>query len=209
MGAPGSESRTAYLDYASNNPNLNREAGAKRTIQLEDVLWLIPPRKVPSKTEKTSPSTLQPWRPFESLRREVDRLFDDFSGGMWRSPFGRSLFDIEPFRRAETAFGAVPAVDVTQTDKGYEITAELPGMEEKDIDVKVTNDVLTIRGEKRDEKEEKKKRRKEEKKKDYYVRERSFGSFERSFQLPADVAHPGPREQPSFATESRLKRTSV
>jgi len=46
-----------------------------------------------------------------------------------------SFFDIEPFRRAETAFGAVPAVDVTQTDKGYEITAELPGMEEKDIDV--------------------------------------------------------------------------
>ncbi len=135
--------------------------------------------KVPSKTEKTSPSTLQPWRPFESLRREVDRLFDDFSGGMWRSPFGRPLFDIEAFRRAERAFGAVPAVDVTQTDKGYEITAELPGMEEKDIDVKVTNDVLTIRGEKRDEKEEKKK--------DYYVRERSFGSLERSFQLPADV----------------------
>jgi HSP20 family protein len=135
--------------------------------------------KVPGKIEKTSPSTLQPWRPFESLRREVDRLFDDFSGGMWRSPFGRSFFDIEPFRRAETAFGAVPAVDVTQTDKGYEITAELPGMEEKDIDVKLVNGILTIRGEKRDEKEEKKK--------DYYMRERSFGSFERSFQVPENV----------------------
>jgi HSP20 family protein len=135
--------------------------------------------KVPGKIEKTPPSTLQPWRPFESLRREVDRLFDDFSGGMWRSPFGRSFFDIEPFRRAETAFGAVPAVDVTQTDKGYEITAELPGMEEKDIDVKLVNGILTIRGEKRDEKEEKKK--------DYYMRERSFGSFERSFQVPENV----------------------
>jgi HSP20 family molecular chaperone IbpA len=84
-----------------------------------------------------------------------------------------------PFRRAEAAFGAVPAVDVTQTDKGYEITAELPGMEEKDIDVKLTNGILTIRGEKRDEKEEKKK--------DYYMRERSFGSFERSFQVPDNV----------------------
>jgi hypothetical protein len=54
--------------------------------------------KVPGKTEKTPPSTWQPWRPFESLRREVDRPFDDFSGGIWRSPFGRSFFDVEPFR---------------------------------------------------------------------------------------------------------------
>ncbi len=135
--------------------------------------------KVPGKIEKTPPSTLQPWRPFESLRREVDRLFDDFSGGIWRSPFGRSLFDMEPFRRAQATFGAVPAVDVMQTDKGYEITAELPGMEEKDIDVKLADGILTIRGEKRDEKEEKKN--------DYYVRERSFGSFERSFQVPENV----------------------
>ncbi len=137
------------------------------------------PVKVPGKVEKMAPTTLQPSRPFESLRREVDRLFDDFSGGIWRSPFGRSFFDIEPFRRSEAAFGVVPAVNVTQTDKGYEITAELPGMEEKDVDVKLANGVLTIRGEKRDEKEEKNK--------DYYVRERSFGSFERSFQVPEDV----------------------
>ena len=135
--------------------------------------------KAPGKIEKMPSSTLRTWRPFESLRRDVDRLFDDFSGGMWRSPFSRSFFDLEPFRRGEGTFGAVPAVDVTQTDKRYEITAELPGMAEKDIDVKLANGVLTIRGEKRDEKEEKNK--------DYYVRERSFGSFERSFQLPEDV----------------------
>ena len=104
------------------------------------------PAKVPGKVEKMASSTLQPWRPFESFRREVDRLFDDFSGGMWRSPFSRSFFDTEPFRRAETAFGSVPAVDITQSDKGYEITAELPGMEDKDIEVKLANGVLTIRG---------------------------------------------------------------
>ena len=135
--------------------------------------------KVPGKVEKIAPTTLQPWRPFESLRREVDRLFDDFSGGIWRSPFGRSFFDIDPFRRSEAAFGMVPAVNVTQTDKGYEITAELPGMEEKDVDVKLANGILTIRGEKQDDKEEKNK--------DYYVRERSFGSFERSFQVPENI----------------------
>ncbi len=134
---------------------------------------------VPGKIEKMPSSPLQAWRPFENLRREVDRLFDDFSGGMWRSPFARSFFDVEPFRRGEGTFGAVPAVDVTQTDKGYEITAELPGLAEKDIDVKLANGILTIRGEKRNEKEEKNK--------DYYVRERSFGSFERSFQLPEGV----------------------
>jgi HSP20 family protein len=131
--------------------------------------------KLPVKSEKTS-SSLHPLRPFENLRREVDRLFADFSGGIWRSPFGRSLFDIGPFRRAEAAFGAVPAVDVVETDKGYEITVDLPGMEERNIDVKFANGILTIKGERQDEKEETKK--------DYYVRERSFGSFERSFQVP-------------------------
>jgi HSP20 family protein len=135
--------------------------------------------KVPGKVEKMTPSTLQPLRPFESFRREVDRLFDDFSRGIWRSPFGRSFFDVEPFRRSEAAFGSMPAVDVTQTDKGYEITAELPGMEDKDVEVKLANGILTIRGEKRDEKEEKNK--------DYYVSERSFGSFERSFQVPENI----------------------
>jgi HSP20 family protein len=162
-------------------PDFNRVAGGEADSPIEIRGHVMPdnPAKVPGKIENTSPSSPQPWRPFESLRREVDRLFDDFSGGIWRSPFGRSFFDVEPFRRAQATLGAVPAVDVTQTDKGYEITAELPGMEEKDIDVKLTNGVLTIRGEKRDEKEEKKN--------DYYVRERSFGSFERSFQVPENV----------------------
>ena len=134
--------------------------------------------KVPVKSEKTAAPTLPTWRPFESLRREVDRLFEDFDGG-WGAPFRRSLFDIEPFRRAQTAFGAAPAVDVTETDKAFEITAELPGMDEKSIEVKLANNVLTIKGEKQEEKEEKKK--------DYYLHERSFGSFERSFQVPDGV----------------------
>ena len=138
-----------------------------------------PTTRVPVKAEKTPPSTLQAWRPFESFRREIDRLFDDFDGGMWRSPFRRHFFDIEPLRRAEAAFGAVPAVDVTETDKAYEITAELAGMDEKNVEVRLANGVLTIKGEKQDEKEEKKK--------DYYVRERSFGSFERTFQVPDGV----------------------
>lgn len=135
--------------------------------------------KVPVKTEKSPAGAPQVWRPLESLRREVDRLFEDFDGGFWRSPFRSPFFDVAPLRRGGNGFTAMPAVDVSETDKAYEITAELPGMDEKNIEVKVANGVLTIKGEKQEEKEEKKK--------DYYMRERSFGSFERTFALPDGV----------------------
>ena len=119
------------------------------------------------------------WRPFESLRREVDRLFEDFQLGSWRSPFGRSLFDVQPFWRGEVGWGKAPAVDIVEKEKAYEITAELPGMDESNIDVKFSDGTLTIKGEKRDEKEEKKK--------DYYLSERRYGSFQRSFGVPDSV----------------------
>jgi HSP20 family protein len=134
--------------------------------------------KIPVKTEKSSAAMPQVWRPFENLRREVDRLFDDFDSGFWRSPFRAPFFDVEPLRHGNGS-AAIPAVDVSETDKGYEITAELPGMDEKNVEVKLANGVLTIKGEKHDEKEEKKK--------DYYMRERSFGSFERIFAVPDGV----------------------
>lgn len=136
--------------------------------------------KLPVKTEeKGTASALRPWRPFDSLRREIDQLFNEFGGGAWRWPLRRSFFDIEPFRRTEAAFAAVPAVDVTETDKAYEITAELPGMTDKNVEVKMADGVLTIKGEKQEEKEEKKK--------DHYLRERNFGSFQRAFQVPDGV----------------------
>ena len=55
--------------------------------------------------------------------------------GSWRSPFGR-LFDVEPFWRSEIGWGKAPAVDIVEKNKAYEITAELPGMDESNIDVK-------------------------------------------------------------------------
>jgi HSP20 family protein len=116
-------------------------------------------------------------RPLATLRREVDRLFDDLY--MWPRSLGRTVFDVEPFWRGELSFGKVPAVDVAEKEKEYEITAELPGMDEKNIDVKFADGILTIKGEKTEEKEEKKK--------DYYLSERRFGSFHRSFQVPARV----------------------
>lgn len=71
------------------------------------------------------------------------------------------------------------AVEVAETDKAYNIAAELPGVEEKDIEVSVRDGVLTIKGEKREEKEDKGKNR--------YLSERSYGSFQRLFGLPKGV----------------------
>jgi HSP20 family protein len=138
-----------------------------------------PTSKVPVKNEKSPAAMPQMLRPFESLRREVDRLFDEFDGGFWRSPFRSPFFDLAPFRRAEATFTAAPAVDVSETDKAYQVTAEMPGMDERNIEVKVANGVLTIKGEKQEDVEEKKK--------EYYMRERSYGSFERNFQVPEGV----------------------
>lgn len=115
------------------------------------------------------------WRPFESLRKEVDRLFEDFGGGFWDRPF-RSLARLEQNLAKEMA---APAVDVSETDKAYEITAELPGMDEKNVEVNLADGGLIIKGEKKEEKEETKK--------DYYVCERRYGSFERYFGLPDGV----------------------
>ncbi len=80
---------------------------------------------------------------------------------------------------ARSTWAAAPAVDVAETEKAYEITAELPGMDEKNVEVKFADGVLTIKGEKQEEKEEKKK--------DYYLSERSYGSFQRAFQVPDGV----------------------
>lgn len=139
--------------------------------------------KVPVKVEEKVPANKtglhQLWRPFESLRREVDRLFEDFDMGLWRSPSRRSAFEIGPVWSRPPGWAAEPAVDIVENEKSFEITAELPGMDEKNVEVKLVNGGLSIRGEKREEREESKK--------DYYLHERSFGAFERSFVMPDSV----------------------
>ena len=107
--------------------------------------------------------------PFTSLQREVDRLFEDFS---------RGFPSLAPFAGGNGGM-LTPSVDVSETDKEIEITAELPGLEEKDVQINVADNVLTIRGEKTAEKEEKEK--------NYRLVERSYGSFERRLELPSGV----------------------
>lgn len=146
------------------------EAATKLAVKTED-----------KKTEEKSgrlPAIAETW-PFTGLRREIDRLFDDFAGSAWRSPFRRAMMDIEPFWQGKITWGKVPAIDVADTAKGYEITAELPGLSEKDVEVKFANGTLTIKGEKKEEKHERKK--------DYFVSERRYGSFQRSFTVPEGI----------------------
>jgi HSP20 family protein len=104
--------------------------------------------------------------PLTSLQREIDRLFQDFSRG-----FGR----FTGFKTGEL----MPSMNVSETDGEIEFTAELPGMETKDVEVTLADNILTVRGEKKAEKEEKEK--------NYRLVERSFGSFSRSFEVPSGI----------------------
>jgi len=104
--------------------------------------------------------------PFMSLQREIDRIFDDFTRGF-------------PTLTGNGATMLMPSMDVTETDKEIEITAELPGLEEKDVQINVSDNLLTIRGEKKAEKEQKDK--------NYRLVERSYGAFERTLELPEGV----------------------
>jgi len=103
--------------------------------------------------------------PFDSLQNEINRVFRDFDRG-WA-----------PMSANNGKIGV--SLDVAETEKSVEVTADIPGVEAKDIDVSINNGVLTIRGEKRSQRDEKTK--------DYQIVERSFGSFERSVRLPFDV----------------------
>ena len=130
--------------------------------------------QTPVEVKKTTPAPRTPdvW---QSFRSEMDRLFDRFSG-FGAPSFGR-FFDLEPAWTYQSSFSFPnPAVDVTEDDKAYKITVELPGLEEKDIDVSVAGDMLTIKGEKSYEKDEKNK--------DHHMSERAYGRFQRSFALP-------------------------
>ena len=140
------------------------------------------PTRMPVKTEdKTveSGSALPAWRPLETLRREVDRLFESFDRDFWRLPFRRGSFDVEPFWQRQLTWAATPAVDIVEKDNAFEVVADVPGFDEKNIEVKVAQGALTIKGARQEEQEEKKK--------GYYVNERRSGSFERTFRLPEGI----------------------
>lgn len=119
------------------------------------------------------------WWPFESLRREVERVFDDYYRGPWRLPFTRTAFDVAPVWPGEFIFGTTPAVDIVEKDAEYVITAEMPGVAASDVEVGLADGRLTIKGEKKDEKEEDRK--------GVHVSERRYGAVQRTFRIPPGV----------------------
>jgi len=102
--------------------------------------------------------------PFFTLRREMDRLFDNAFHGFGFSAFGQGGLNW-------------PQVEVADRDKDVRVTAELPGMEEEDVELRVEDNVLILRGEKRTEVEDAERQ----------YSERSYGRFERHIGLPAEV----------------------
>lgn len=108
---------------------------------------------------------LAPFREFERMRREMDRLWDSF-------------FERRP-TKAEEAGEFLPALDLAETDNELVVKCEVPGLEPKDIDISLSDGMLTIKGEKKQEREEKQA--------DYHLVERSYGTFTRSIQLPKEV----------------------
>ena len=105
--------------------------------------------------------------PFSAMRAEMDRVFDSFIGR------GIGRFPTLPVAKDRDAL--TPSIDVRETATEFVIEAELPGMDEQDISVTLNNGILTLKGEKKSEREEKKD--------DYRLMERSYGSFQRSFQV--------------------------
>jgi HSP20 family protein len=104
---------------------------------------------------------------FGSLQHEIDRLFADFTRSL--GMYGTQGLNL------------VPSIDVTEKETEIEITVELPGLERKDVEISIEDDLLTIRGEKKIEGEQK------DDKKNVHLAERSYGVFYRVLQLPAGV----------------------
>jgi len=108
---------------------------------------------------------ISPFRDFERMRRDMDRLWDSF--------FERGTL------RGEDGSQWLPSLDVAETKNEIVVKAEVPGLEPKDIDISLSDGVLTIKGEKKQEREEKEE--------NYHLVERSYGSFTRSIRLPKEV----------------------
>ena len=109
--------------------------------------------------------------PFQSFRSEVDRLFDDFLGGVPALTSFR-----QGFPRAQII---TPTLDVKENEKEIVVKADLPGIDEKDINLTIHNGVLSLKGEKKSEQTDERD--------NYHISERSYGSFQRSIRLPETI----------------------
>ncbi|GAA4489572.1 Hsp20/alpha crystallin family protein [Gluconacetobacter tumulicola] len=114
----------------------------------------------------------------DALRWEFDRLFDDFRSSVWRRPASR-IPGLDRLWPREDTFNVVPAISVVEKDNAYDVVAELPGIDEKNLEIKLSGGVLSICGEKCEQREDEQK--------NYHYSERRFGSFMRSLPVPEGV----------------------
>ena len=126
---------------------------------------------VPWKSNRGSEVAVRREKTPATFYDEFNRLFEDFFENSWMTPWG------ERFGERFNEF--TPRINLTERDNEFELSAELPGLTEKDIDITLTNDLLTIKGEKKQETEDKGD--------NYYRMERSYGKFSRTIPLPSDV----------------------
>lgn len=124
------------------------------------------------KTPSAPAKLTEPEELFETMRREMDRVFSEFRRGFEvapiGAPWGRGLMELSP------------RTDFAEDDQAYEVTVEVPGLEEKDIEVSIGSGLLTIKGEKKAEREDRKQ--------GYHLAERSYGTFQRTLSVPPNVA---------------------
>jgi len=116
----------------------------------------------PGKTDVAFPSR---------LRGEMDRLFDEFFSG-WPSAFNKAW-------AGETAVGFSPDINLTETDEGFHLSADLPGLKKEDIEVEISEEIIVLKGE----------RKEETKSSDecFYCHEASYGAFRREVPLPGRI----------------------
>lgn len=131
----------------------------------------------PAKTGADNDSDVSFFTPLLSLRHQVDEMVEDAFGRFQKMMFPHIEWPTFTGKGEEKA--GIARFDFSENDKAVTVTAEVPGMAEDDIEVVVENGILTIKGEKKSEREEKDD--------NYYLSERRFGAFSRSFRLPDGV----------------------
>ena len=122
---------------------------------------------IPSLGKKSVPAKREEQYPFLTLQREMNNFFDSLLSG-WDSGF-----------LTDRSGSFNPRIEVAEDEKAITVSAELPGMNERDIEVSLTRDTLTIKGEKKNEKEDRRE--------DSFYSERSYGSFSRAIPLPREI----------------------
>jgi HSP20 family protein len=176
QASPISKAQITGAINSKNNPFLSISdlisLQTKEGLQMNTLIpWKWGKKNIPVKKE----DSLAENSSLFSIQQDMNRIFENFF----------QTFDAMPFSSLGDSSGGLfqPRLDLSESSKELKISLELPGLQEKDLDVSISNDALTIKGEKREEKEENTK--------GYYRMERHYGSFYRTIAFPCGVDKDG------------------